>query len=768
MAGGKKPELRLGLVLYGGVSLAVYIYGVVVEVQRLLRASAEHEGAQSGEAPGSAGYADALDKAGLSRASVDIVAGTSAGGINGILLAKALASGGDVEAVRKLWIEQGDIGDLLRRLGETEPESLLSTEVMEGQLAEGFGKLDGGGPSADGALDLFVSATHLRGDLRHFEDSLGAGVESLKHRYVFQLKRRPGYGRDDFARPPGAAAAARSDGHLVKLSRATSAFPVAFEPVKIDAGDGVLDPRDEPAAWFADGGILNNKPFTETLQTIFTRSSDRPVRRWLISVDPDPKPLERPTPPGPKPAFDQIAVSAIAQIPRYQSIAGDLEGLEEHNEAVRRIAILITDLERELSSQGPPPLGAAPTSYRRLRARAFAEEIADWLLLAAWPGRPRPFEPRAIRRAFVDGAYSALKSAGWEGEGWRELPDLAFELRRAYYLIKLVGMAVELVERREGAGARSDLASSLRLDLWAAFESIRNSLWRNLAAQEIGSEEGDGADAAKQAFGVARARVGEALDRFEAVRVEVGEVVASALAGVVVVLAEPTEPEAAGGEQFEVLLGRVFEGFDYRDSLLLPIEVGGGLRHRDLVQHAQISPAAAASTGVAAAKKLAGDTAGHFGGFLDVRWRENDLLWGRLDAAEILVGAIMSTATEEERAPVLEAVQREILAVEKKEALEDPDVDWRTYLDRHAIGEEDISTLPKERIDGLKARAGFVLRAMLRKAAIDAEAEPPAPKGKLRRRLLGTLDNTLKWAGRILWLWVRARRRQARKSESGS
>ena len=31
------PEVRIGLVLYGGVSLAVYIYGVVVEVQRLLR-----------------------------------------------------------------------------------------------------------------------------------------------------------------------------------------------------------------------------------------------------------------------------------------------------------------------------------------------------------------------------------------------------------------------------------------------------------------------------------------------------------------------------------------------------------------------------------------------------------------------------------------------------------------------------------------------------------------------------------------------------------
>ena len=35
----KEPlkELRLGLVLYGGVSLAVYIYGVVLELYRIIR-----------------------------------------------------------------------------------------------------------------------------------------------------------------------------------------------------------------------------------------------------------------------------------------------------------------------------------------------------------------------------------------------------------------------------------------------------------------------------------------------------------------------------------------------------------------------------------------------------------------------------------------------------------------------------------------------------------------------------------------------------------
>ena len=34
-----RRELRIGLVLYGGVSLAIYIYGVAYEFWRLIRAS---------------------------------------------------------------------------------------------------------------------------------------------------------------------------------------------------------------------------------------------------------------------------------------------------------------------------------------------------------------------------------------------------------------------------------------------------------------------------------------------------------------------------------------------------------------------------------------------------------------------------------------------------------------------------------------------------------------------------------------------------------
>jgi hypothetical protein len=763
VADGKDPELRLGLVLYGGVALAVYIYGVVIEVQRLLGASAAREEAgPDGEGDALNGYAEALRRGGLSRASVDIVAGTSAGGINGILLAKALASGGDVEAVRDLWIEGGDIGGLLHRLGDADPGSLLSTDVMAAQLDEGFGKLEGGGgPSAGGALDLFVSATHLRGDLRRFKDSLDAEIDSLKHRYVFRLKVRPGYRRDDFGQDFTAARGIAPNSHLVKLARATSAFPAAFEPVEVSPGDGLLGPQDEPSAWFADGGILNNKPFTEALQAIFTRSSDRPVRRWLLSVDPDPKPVERPPPPGPRPAFDQVAVSAVAQIPRYQSIAGDLEALEEHNAAARRVNAMVADLEWDL--QGEAPADAAPSAaYRRLRLWAWADVIAERLMSAARPSGPDPFEPNAIRCGFAEAAHRVLSQEGWESEDWAGLPDLAFELRRAYYLIKLIAMAVEVIREGDIEPQGPEQPDSPKARFWGAFELVAQALWKGLEADGIEVEAAPGAaPQAHQAQEAGEERVAAGLDDFAAARSAAAGAMETAVSGVTVRIRRPNPVE---GEPltFVVDLERVFAEFDRRDDFMLPIEAGGGLRHRDLVEHAQISPATATSTGIEPEKKLAGDTVEHFGGFLDQSWRENDLLWGRLDAAEILVDAILADSSAE-RDGVLEAIHREILESEGREA---PVGDIYAYLRENQIGDATMADLPAEKMTSLKARAAFVLRGMIGVAARQVESDPAVPPKNARRRALIAIDGALRTAGKVAFPYVWWLRRQAEDSET--
>jgi hypothetical protein len=769
--GNHEPEIRFGLVLYGGVALAVYIYGVVVEVQRLLRASAAVEG--DGPSPG---YAEALATAGVSRVSVDVISGTSAGGINGILLAKAIATGADVESVRDLWLKGGDIAALMHRLGDKGPKSLLRRDFFEERLGEGFEKLEepASEPDSDGALDLFVSSTHIRGNRRQFIDALGRPIPTLLHRYVFRLKLRCRYGHDDFSNCPGDAEPgnpARANDRLVKLARATSAFPVAFEPVRIDPSDHLLGPHDEPSGWFADGGILNNKPFTDALGAIFTRSSDRAVRRWLLSVDPDPEAVAMLPAPGPEPAFDQIALGAVAKIPRYQSIAGDLETLEAHNAAVRRIADATLDLEAELAEQEPqlpdPSLEGQRLAgfafgnfyaYRNLRARAWAEEIADQLMLAVRFASPEDEALEAIRADFVEAALARIPVRDDRLDA-----DLAYERRRAYYLIKLLSLALE-------PGPGSPGLNRVRTVLWEAFERVSRVQWEQLASKEFPSEDDgeqdegqrgvDGAAGPQAALAIAEQRVTGALGEFANESEAISRMVESAVEGVSVRLQpRPTD----GGEDrqvFEVSLHNVFRGFPRRDAVLLPIEMGGGLRCRDLVNHAQISPRTADSIKVKPEKKLAGDTAMHFGGFLDGKWRENDLLWGRLDAAEILVRAILTDDTAK-RETVLEAVQEEILKAEKSKALAAPE-GWKAYLADHAIGEAVALDLSHRRMTGLAIRAAIVLRGMVGVAA------KGAPADSIRQRALLALGQAFDWASRLLYIPMKILRirKLARETES--
>ena len=104
----REKELRLALVCYGGISLAVYMHGISKEIWRLARAS---EAFLSGSTPanGSQGVYRALleeiqDDTGLRlRVLVDIIAGASAGGLNGVFLAQAIATGQSLEPLGPIY-----------------------------------------------------------------------------------------------------------------------------------------------------------------------------------------------------------------------------------------------------------------------------------------------------------------------------------------------------------------------------------------------------------------------------------------------------------------------------------------------------------------------------------------------------------------------------------------------------------------------------------------------------------------------------------------
>src|SRR5580658_8371891 len=114
-----EKEIRFALVLYGGVSLAVYMNGVTQEFLHLVRC---------------AGVYKELAEITHSRFVVDIASGSSAGGINAIFLGKALANGQSLDRLSRLWLEEAALNRLWNK--ERSPRSLLSGRKVYAMLLQ--------------------------------------------------------------------------------------------------------------------------------------------------------------------------------------------------------------------------------------------------------------------------------------------------------------------------------------------------------------------------------------------------------------------------------------------------------------------------------------------------------------------------------------------------------------------------------------------------------------------------------------------------------
>jgi patatin-related protein len=219
-------EIRLGLVCYGGVSLAIYMHGVTKELYKLVRAARAYERAyeaSGGQVPADedpgrwlagapeAGYDSerayfaalaALGAHGTPlTVTLDIIAGTSAGGINGVCLARGLAEGRSLDGFRNLWLDAADIENLLAghalipwgkarevskliesvaRLPFHQKEALLDGNLMSRLL---YQALDGMKPATDPlirpdeSLDLFVTTTNVYG----YSTVIPTGAGGISH-----------------------------------------------------------------------------------------------------------------------------------------------------------------------------------------------------------------------------------------------------------------------------------------------------------------------------------------------------------------------------------------------------------------------------------------------------------------------------------------------------------------------------------------------------------------------------------------------------------
>ena len=404
----KQIEVRLAVVLYGGVSLAVYIHGVTREILNLVRASKLFHagGAKAAPAAGdsTAIYYELFRKLSPSldlRVVVDLISGASAGGINGVMLGKALAHDLPLEPHRDLWLKNADVTSLSARGGLVgRVTKAAMAPLFDHFLIRQFGKqvadpetraklrqfiqaqwftppfsgerfaswmLDACDAMEETAeknatllppghrLDLFVTLTDYRGHRHRILLHDPPSVDETEHRRIvsFTCKRAlSGEMVSEFTHDDVPS--------LVFSARATASFPGAFPPATIAEMDRLLAERHrdwptrqhfidhklvvaDPRAgnYFIDGSVVMNKPFSPVIQALGNRPASREVVRRIIYVDPNPHRETNQRGDQGTPGFFRTILTAMALIPRNEPIADDLRAIQEWNERARRMAEIL-------------------------------------------------------------------------------------------------------------------------------------------------------------------------------------------------------------------------------------------------------------------------------------------------------------------------------------------------------------------------------------------------------------------------------------------
>ena len=341
-------EIRVALVLNGGVSLAVWMGGVVHELDLLRRASSG-PGApppQPYDEEISRRWADLCHAGGQQRrVVVDVIAGTSAGGLNGSMLATAIAHGSTMDPpdnVRGPWLRQRwsalgglEPGKLVPT--STSPKSVLDGDYFLGQLEDILGCLAGAGDAAAAApVTLFVTASGLGRQQFQAQDAAGQRFDVPDHRYLlgFTSEDRTRYDGDGVTFSPVSANELADTALLARASRSSASFPAAFEPVLETPQMARRPPRVLPAwphspSWLVDGGVLDNAPFGPVLDVVARRPVATRATRYVLYVVPSSGVGAASTQvrPAEQPSWRTATLSAL-QFPREVDFRSDVEQLE--------------------------------------------------------------------------------------------------------------------------------------------------------------------------------------------------------------------------------------------------------------------------------------------------------------------------------------------------------------------------------------------------------------------------------------------------------
>lgn len=687
MAQDDFEQLRIGIVMNGGVSLAVWMGGVTTEIDRLRR----KVGA----------YGEVLDLT-CSTPLVDVIAGTSAGGINGAVLAAAIGRKDQpLDGIRDLWVNKGSLVSLLRSPFETNPVSILrGDEYFLERLREGFAKVAGPKHPPQATHDPDAQPIHLtmltatlQPTTRALADDFGSTIPDVTHVAELTFRRdRVGDATDD---------GPRDDWKLHDLvdrlalaARCSASFPGAFEASFCPVGETLPKRPDmAPHATFrtsrytVDGGTVMNKPFAPALRAIYEQTatnSEDLVRRVLLYVVPDPGDIsaERPEQIKDEPSIMQTVLAGGVTMPRAESVAEELREIRTHNDRVAylqklRDDLLTQDLEtlathlfpayisqRRTESvdrilthldNGAFELGITSRNHTRETVRAaLLEARSDYLpseppaegaslLTERWQWGLAPLEHACmtVLSLLLDG----LALAG------NDQPELRRSLRasraRVHELRRKI-RKLHFVDAAHWKHQASDLEEATNLEQWAgnAFREWKEAADAHENDDSMSALANIGRDLALILLS-AREDLLRVADVAEEALLQTNNPArdlraqGTALRKRVVVLfpmrdvsASDTEGEMSADTTLRVLLSlevalTVFTRISPECEQHIEFMLISGNTPNPFDQRTRVE------------EKLAGVQLGHFGAFYKPSWRASDWMWGRLDGAFRLSQALV-------------------------------------------------------------------------------------------------------------------------------
>ncbi|MBA4355392.1 MAG: DUF3376 domain-containing protein, partial [Novosphingobium sp.] len=494
----RQKELRTALVCYGGISLAVYMHGVTKELWHATRASrAFHCPQNDGVAGVEAIYLRLFEEIALTRdlrlrLLPDIISGASAGGINGVFLAQAIATGQSLEPLTAMWLERADIDVLLDPDAKPwsqfakfwaqplvwfvlkRPGNVVSSTVAPQTRSEvrrkvsrlirarwfappfsgiGFSRMiadaleamaatpEGDPLLPDGhPIDLLVTATDFNGHLEEIRLNSPPTVVESEHRLSIAFRHTASRGglRDLAALP-----------ELVLAARSTASFPGAFPPLLVEEIDQLVQERGTiwrgrdrflerimPSHWKrGDIGSVALVDGAVLVNRPFAQAigvlRDRPARR---EVD------RRFVYIDPSPDHMRIAPKGGRTVGFFSAIFGSLSSIPRE----QPIRDNLEALERQ--------------SRQRARLRIIVEALR--------PEIEETVESLFGRTLFFD-RPSARRLTSWRNKAQQASAERAGFAFHGYAQTKLAGIVANLAELINEAAPQTATASKIEAVLWA-------------------------------------------------------------------------------------------------------------------------------------------------------------------------------------------------------------------------------------------------------------------------------------------------------------